>query len=423
MHPGSRRKDATRPLLIEILTKKHAMTNDRHSGRLERVLRSPKSSAALTLGAMLLAFVWVNSPYASAYESVHHAPASVTIGGFVLAKPMILWINEGLMVFFFFLIGLEIKREVLEGQLSSPSQIALPAFAAVGGMAVPAAIYLAFNHGDPAAARGWAVPVATDIVLALACLAVLGRRVPLSLKVFLTALAIFDDFGTLIVIATFYSEGLSVAALLAAVAALLVLVGFNRFRVGSVTAYGIVTVFLWAAVLESGVHATLAGVLAAWTLPMRVGGREFLHQVEHDLTPWVALLIVPLFAFFNAGIALEGMTIETLLSPVSLGVVLGLFLGKPLGVTAGAGLAVATGLGRLPPDVGWPQICGVALLAGVGFTMSLFVAALAFEGPGAALSVNLSVVIGSALSATAGLAVLARATRSGSNTEREEATV
>lgn len=260
------------------------MTNDIHPGRLERVLRSPKSSAALTLGALLLAFVWVNSPYASAYETVHHAPATVTIAGFELAKPMILWINEGLTVFFFFLIGLEIKREVLEGQLSSPSQIALPAFAAIGG-------------------------------------------------------------------------------------------------------------------------------------------REFLHQVEHDLTPWVALLIVPLFAFFNAGIALEGMTIETLLSPVSLGVVLGLFLGKPLGVTAGAGLAVATGLGRLPPDVGWPQICGVALLAGVGFTMSLFVAALAFEGPGAVLSVNLGVVIESALSATAGLAVPARATRSGSNTEREEATV
>lgn len=387
------------------------MTGHGPGGMLERVLRSPKSSAFLTVGAMVLAFAWVNSPYADAYEALHHAPASVRIGAFELGKPMISWINEGLMVFFFFLIGLEIKREVVEGQLSSLSQVALPALAAAGGMAVPAAIYLAFNMGDPEAARGWAVPVATDIVLVLACIAALGRRVPTSLKVFLTALAIFDDFGTLVVIAVFYSEGLSAPALIAAGAAFAVLVGFNRFRVGSPTAYAVVTIVLWLALLESGVHATLAGVLAAWTLPMRVGGRKFLHQIEHDMTPWVALLIVPIFAFFNAGIALGGVTAETLLGPVSLGVVLGLFVGKPVGVVAGTWLAVTTRLAELPAGVTWRQIYGVAMLAGVGFTMSLFVASLAFEAPGAVLNTNLSVLIGSGLSAVAGLIVLARATR------------
>lgn len=374
--------------------------------RLERVLSSPKSAGAATLGAMFLAFVWVNSPYQSFYEVIHHAPMSVQIGALVIAKPMISWINEGLMVFFFFLIGLEIKREVYEGQLSSLRQVALPAIAAIGGMAIPAAIYLAFNANDPIAAKGWAIPAATDIVLALAFLALLGPRVPIALKVFLTALAIFDDFGTLVIIAVFYSGELSAFAMMLALVGISAALLLNRMRVTQTAAYVLVGVFLWVTLLKSGVHATLAGVALAFCIPMRVDGREVLKQIEHNLSPWVAFGVVPVFAFFNAGIELGGSVIASLLEPIALGVVLGLFLGKQLGVFASARAAVWMGLASLPLGVSWWQLYGVSLLAGVGFTMSLFIAALAFNEPGAILTTSLSIVVGSLLSGAAGMMVL-----------------
>jgi len=379
-----------------------------HQDPLERVLRSPAIAGVVLLASMLVAFIWVNSPFADSYEAIHHAPASISIGSFELAKPLILWINEGLMVVFFFLIGLEIKREVFEGQLSSPKQIALPALAAFGGMIVPAAIFLAFNSASEEHIRGWAVPVATDIVLALALLAMLGSRVPIALKVFLTALAIFDDFGTLVIIAFSYSEGLSLPSLLMAGLGTLGLLALNRLRVASLTAYILVGVFVWVSVLESGVHSTLAGVIIAWCVPMRVAGREFLHKIEHDLSPWVALLIVPVFAFFNAGIDLRGVEFSTFFGPLGLGIILGLFIGKQVGVMLGVGLAVLLRIGDKPIGVSWGQLYGAALLSGVGFTMSLFVAGLAFDQPGAVLTVNLAVVVGSLLSAVSGLLVVDR---------------
>lgn len=390
------------------MTKNSTECSPANQTGLECVLRSPAIAGLVLLVSMLVAFFWVNSPFADSYEAIHHAPAAISIGSFELAKPLILWINEGLMIVFFFLIGLEIKREVFEGQLSSPKQIALPAFAALGGMLVPAAIFLAFNNGSEEYVRGWAVPAATDIVLALALLAMLGSRVPIALKVFLTALAIFDDFGTLVIIALAYSEGLSLPSLLMAALGTLALIVLNRLRVASLTAYVLVGVFVWVSVLESGVHSTLAGVIIAWCIPMRVSGREFLHKIEHDLSPWVALLIVPLFAFFNAGIDLGGVDFETFFGPLGLGIILGLFVGKQVGVMLGVGLAVVLRIGARPIEVSWGHLYGAALLSGVGFTMSLFVAGLAFEQPGAVLTVNLAVVVGSVLSATGGLVVLAR---------------
>ena len=371
-----------------------------------KVLSSPKGAGILMLAAMLLALIWVNSPLSASYELVHHAPLTISLGSFTLGKPLILWINEGLMAFFFFLIGLEIKREILEGQLSSLSQIILPGFGAIGGMVIPALIYLYFNQNDPESLRGWAVPVATDIVLVLALLSMLGSRVPISLKIFLTALAIFDDLGTLLVIATFYSEGLSIPALIVAATGFAAAITLNRLKVSKIAPYALLGVFIWVAVLESGVHATIAGFLLALTIPMNIDGEEVLKPLEHRLTPWISLGVIPVFAFFNAGIRLSDLSVEMLLGPISIGVILGLFIGKQIGVLLGVFLAVKFRFSRLPADVSWPQIYGASVLTGVGFTMGLFVAGLAFEQPGVILSTNFSIVIGSILSAVLGMAVL-----------------
>lgn len=371
-----------------------------------KVLSSPKGAGIVMLAAMLLALAWVNSPWSASYELVHHAPLTISLGNMEFGKPLILWINEGLMVFFFFLIGLEIKREILEGQLSSLSQVILPGFGAIGGMIVPALIYLYFNQNDPENLRGWAVPVATDIVLALALLSMLGNRVPISLKVFLTALAIFDDVGTLLVIATFYSEGLSIIALLFAAGGLAAAIVLNRLKVAKIAPYALLGVFIWIAILESGVHATIAGMLLALTIPMKIDGKEVLKPLEHNLTPWISLGVVPVFAFFNSGIKFSDLSAEMLLGPISIGVVLGLFIGKQVGVFLGVILAVKLKFSRLPSDVSWPQIYGASVLTGVGFTMGLFVVGLAFEQPGIILSTNFSIVFGSILSAILGMAIL-----------------
>ena len=274
---------------------------------LQRLIESPKSPGVAILTGLLLAVVWANSPFAASYEAIHDAPASVSIGAFTIAKPMISWINEGLMVFFFFLVGLELKRETFEGGLSSPALMALPAAAAIGGMVVPVAIYLLITAGDPGSSQGWAIPAATDIVLALSLLALLGERAPRALVVFLTALAVFDDLGALIIIAGFYTDSLSATALLAAALGICGLIGLNRLGVARIAPYLLTGVLVWVAVLKSGVHATLAGVVIAWCIPLKVGDRPVLKRIEHDLRPGVSLLVIPVFAFFNAGITFSGI--------------------------------------------------------------------------------------------------------------------
>lgn len=372
--------------------------------------RSQQVAGLTTLAAMLLAVIIDNTPARAWYDLVHHLPVSVRMGEFAIDKPLILWINEGLMVFFFLLIALELKREVLEGQLSTPKAIATPGFAALGGMAVPALIYAAFNVGDPVAMRGWAIPAATDTVLALTVLTLLGARVPVSLKVFLTALAIFDDLGAILVIALFYTERLATPSLVMAAFGIAALIGLNVFNVTRTAAYVVVGVLLWVAVLKSGVHATLAGVAIGLAIPMRVtqAGRSFspLRDAEHALYPWVALGVVPAFAFFNSGIVLSWSSANALGSPTSLGIVLGLFAGKSLGIFGATWLAVRLGVAQLPEAAGWRQLAGVALVAGIGFTMSLFIAGLAFPDLEAFRNARLSVIAGSLLSAAAGVAVL-----------------
>ncbi len=381
----------------------------------EAMPRSQKTAGLATIAAMLLAFVLANSPARDWYQLVHHLPVMVRVGTFAIDKPLILWINDGLMAFFFLLIALELKREIMDGQLSTPLAIATPGFAALGGMAAPALIYTAFNAGDPLAMRGWAIPTATDTVLALTVLTLLGARVPASLKVFLTALAIFDDLGAILVIALFYTDRLATPSLVMAALGVAALVGLNVFKVTRTAAYTIVGVFLWIAVLKSGIHATLAGVAIGLAIPIKAvrNGKSFspLRETEQQLYPWVALGVVPTFAFFNSGIALSASTVDALLSPASLGIVVGLLAGKQLGIFGAVWLAAKAGIAKLPDGANWWQVYGVALVAGIGFTMSLFIAGLAFDDPEIFSSARLSVVVGSLLSAVGGVAILWRARR------------
>lgn len=353
--------------------------------------------------AAVAALALANSPAAWLYERLLAMPLEIRIDRFGIAKPLLLWINDGLMAVFFFLVGLEIKREVLEGELSQRSQIVLPAIAAVGGMAVPAAIYAALNWGDPVALQGWAIPAATDIAFALGVLSLLGDRVPNGLKVFLLTLAILDDLGAIVIIALFYSGNLSIAMLVVAAAALLVLFALNRGGVRDVTPYLLVGLVLWVSVLKSGVHATLAGVALAFFIPRQRG-----PELERDLHPAVAFGILPLFAFANAGVLLEGVGAGALLEPVPLGIAAGLLVGKTVGVFAAAALAIRMGWARIPGGGNWSSLLGVSVLCGIGFTMSLFIAGLAFEGAGAefAWQTRLGVLGGSILAAIAGYALL-----------------
>jgi len=390
----------------------------------EDIPRSPYLAGLTTLAAMVAAFLLVNSPARDVYQLVHHLPVTVRVGAFAIDKPLILWINDGLMVFFFLLIALELKREILEGQLSTPKSITTPAVAAIGGMVAPALIYTAFNAGDPVAMRGWAIPAATDTVLALTVLALLGARVPVSLKVFLTALAIFDDLGAILVVALFYTERLAAPSLVMAALGIAALIGLNFFNVARTAAYVIVGVFLWVAVLKSGVHATLAGVAIGLAVPMRITptGRSVtpLRDTEHALYPWVALGVVPVFAFFNSGIALSSSVVGALGSPMSLGIVLGLFAGKQLGIFGAVWLAVRLHVAKLPEATTWRHLYGVAVVAGIGFTMSLFIAGLAFADPLTFRGARLSVVVGSMLSALGGAAVLWSAHRQRSKAAQVE---
>jgi NhaA family Na+:H+ antiporter len=339
-------------------------------------------------------------------------PVEVRVGALHLAKPLLLWVNDGLMAVFFLLIGLEVKREFLEGELSRFDQIILPGVGAVGGMLVPAAIYYWLNQGDPLAMNGWAIPAATDIAFALGVLALLGERVPISLRVFLMALAIFDDLGAVVIIAVFYTADLSLTSLLLALLAVTVMLGMNLLKVTRISAYMFVGTFLWIAVLKSGVHATLAGVIVGMMIPLRDPkdpDSSPLKMVEHGLHQWVAFFIVPVFAFANAGVSLEGFSFDRLLEPIPLGIAGGLFIGKQLGIVLFCGLAILLGFAKLPNGASWWGFYGTSVLCGIGFTMSLFITSLAFEYEGSDLVVmgdRLGILLGSALSAVFGYVLL-----------------
>ena len=379
--------------------------------KLKEFLRLEAASGILLLIAAMLAMAAKNSPADVLYDALLDIPVAIQFGGFDISKPLLLWINDGLMAIFFFLIGLEVKREILAGELSEPSRLVLPVIAAFGGMAVPAAIYSVINWGDPIAIKGWAIPSATDIAFALGVLALLGSRIPQALKLFLMTLAIIDDLGAIIIIALFYTADLSITSLLIAVIAVSALFALNRKGVLRLTPYLFIGFILWAAVLKSGVHATLAGVLTAFFIPFKSEPGESqtqLEKLEHDLHPTVAYGILPLFAFANAGISFGGITIDSFLHPVPMGIAAGLFFGNQLGIFGFCWLAIKIGLAKLPEGVSWAQLYGVTLLCGIGFTMSLFIGSLAFEqsGPDYAVDDRLGILLGSLLSGILGYIVL-----------------
>ncbi len=380
------------------------MTSYYHKS-LNSFLEKESASGILLMIAAILAIIIANSPLNSFYHALLEIPVELRVGALHIAKPLILWINDGLMAIFFFLIGLELKRELIEGELSDPNKLILPAFAAVGGMLFPALIYVALNWGDSAALKGWAIPAATDIAFALGILALFGQRVPIALKVFLVSLAIMDDMGAIVVIALFYTIELSTSSLLIAALSLMALAFFNIKNVRSLSPYILVGIVLWIAVLKSGVHATLAGVLLAFFIPLKTNSENEVSpakNLEHDLHGSVSYVIIPIFAFANAGVPLTGLSIETLLQPIPLGIILGLFLGKQVGIMLFSFISIKSGLTSLPEGINWKQLYGASILCGVGFTMSLFIGSLAFEQVGNEANLmndRLGILIGSTLSA------------------------
>lgn len=424
----------------------------------ERLVRPFQRFASLSsaggmilLGCAVVALIWANSAWGGSYEGLfHHTELEIGFGGWALSHHLVHWINDALMAVFFLLVGLEIKREMLVGELANPRKAALPIVAAIGGMIVPAAIYAAINVGQPTL-RGWGVPMATDIAFALGVLALLGSRAPLSLKVFLTSLAIVDDLGALVVIALFYTENISLMYLQFGGVALALLVLFNMFKVRSPIPYLLVGVGLWYCLLESGIHSTIAGVLLAMTIPAtgRVNSQRFaeatgraldvfddeemgrcvrtsstqraavqaiatsctqvmppLHRIEHALHGWVAFLILPVFALANAGVHIGHGAGEAITGSVSLGVIFGLFLGKPIGIVGACWIATKLNIAALPTGVNWRQMVGVGMLGGIGFTMALFIATLAFPDAAQLTAAKMGILSGSLFSALAGAAVL-----------------
>ena len=375
-------------------------------------LKRESSAGILLIFITILALVLQNSGLSQAYSSFLYTPVEIRFGAFEIAKPLLLWVNDGLMAIFFFLIGLEVKREVLEGHLSSLSQIALPGIAAVGGMLVPALVYIAFNQGESFAMKGWAIPTATDIAFALGVLSLLGNKVPVSLKIFLLALAIIDDLGAIIIIALFYTTDLSTMSIIIASIALVLLFVMNRLGVANKAAYILVGVVLWASVLKSGVHATLAGVALAFMIPLNSKdseGKEFSmsKEMEHALHYWVAFMILPLFAFVNAGVDLRGISIDEMFGPVPMGIMFGLFFGKQIGVFGFSWVAIKLGLARMPEGSTMMKLYGVSILTGIGFTMSLFIDSLAFNDAQIyQYSDKLAILLGSFLAGIVGYLVL-----------------
>lgn len=374
---------------------------------LDRFFAHEAAGGILLMLSAALALIVANSGLSASYHGILELKLSVLLDGEGLSKPLILWINDGLMAVFFFLIGLELKREMLEGKLKNPRDVMLPGMAALGGMVAPAIVYLAFTWGNPALTGGWAIPAATDIAFAVGVLALLGSRAPAALKIFLLTLAILDDLGAIVIIALFYTAELKIDYLWLALLPLAGLWWMNRrgqHRVAPIVLLGIV---LWTLVLKSGVHATLAGVITAFFVPMTDRhGKSPLHALEHALSPYVLFLIVPVFAFANAGVVLQGLTFADLFAPLPLGIALGLVIGKQAGVFGVTWAIVRLGWARLPSGVRWPHVYGLACLAGIGFTMSLFIGSLSFSDPTLMNAVRLGVLTGSAISAAIGFAVL-----------------
>ncbi len=379
--------------------------------RIHNFLQQDYAIGVLLFIASALAMVAANSFFATWYDALLNTPVRFMVGPLDIHKPLLLWINDGLMAIFFLLIGLEVKQEIIEGELSSPAQVILPGIGAIGGMAIPALFYVAFNYADPIALKGWAIPAATDIAFAVGILALLGKRAPASLMTFLLALAIIDDLGAIIIIALFYTEDLSLISMGIGAVLLAVLAIFNYRGVTRLSPYLVVGTLLWICVLKSGVHATLAGVLLAFTIPLKAvdqRGRSPLKKLQHDLHSKVNYIILPVFAFANAGLELNAQQIQSLFTPIPMGIVAGLFLGKQIGVFSFCWLAVKSGMAKLPTGAGWIQMYGLSILCGIGFTMSLFISSLAFENVDVSymISDRIGVLAGSILSAIFGFAVL-----------------
>lgn len=373
-----------------------------------KVAQNDAAGSIVLILATLAALVFANSVLAATYQNFLDLPVQVRFGDFEINKPLVLWINDGLMAIFFFLVGLEIKAEMVEGALSSRDKALLPMIGAIGGMAVPAAIYIAISWGNKQALAGWAIPAATDIAFAVGILGLVGRRAPPALKVFLLALAVLDDLGAIIIIALFYTHHLSPISLLLAAFFIGVLAAMNRAGIMRASAYVLVGLALWVCVLKSGVHATLAGVATALFVPIKGRAADEhgpLHALASDLQWPVTFMIVPLFAFANAGVPLNGIEMQSLAAPVTLSVIAGLVIGKPVGVIGATWLAVKTGLGKLPAGIHWRHMTGAGFLAGIGFTMSLFIGTLAFTSRDMLNEVRLGVLIASTISALLGAAI------------------
>jgi NhaA family Na+:H+ antiporter len=396
------------------MSKVAASKSKRFKGALD-FAQHEASGGVMLLVAALFALFLANSPLAFLYGALLDTPVSVRVGALALDKNLLHWVNDGLMAIFFFHVGLEIKRELLVGELSSVKQASLPVIGALGGMIVPAFIYVAINANDARALGGWAIPTATDIAFAVGVLALAGSRVPPALKVFLLALAIIDDIGAIVIIALFYTYNLSFAALALAAIGVALLVALNRGGVTRIAPYVLTGIFIWICVLKSGVHATLAGVVTAFAVPISGGsgrdgnGHSPAAQLQESLHPWVNFGVLPAFAYANAGVSLAGVTFAQLASPIPLGIALGLFLGKPIGVFIFSWAAIQLGLATRPEGTGWTQLLGAAVLAGIGFTMSLFIGMLAFPEPQYAADIRIGVLSGSILSAVLGYMILRRA--------------
>ncbi len=379
---------------------------------LDRFFHHEASGGILLMAAAVIAMIVANSSLAPLYDAVLGAKLSVLIDGEGLSKAVILWINDGLMAIFFFLIGLELKRELLEGKLKNPRDVALPGVAAIGGMALPALVFVAINWNYAANLSGWAIPAATDIAFALGILALVGSRAPASLKVFLLTLAILDDLGAILIIALFYTAELKVDYLFLAILPLAGLIWLNIKGAHRIAPAILLGAIMWYFVLKSGVHATLAGVVTAFCIPLKdKWGKSPLHSLEHGLTPYVLYLIIPIFAFANAGVVLKGMSFADLFAPLPLGIAAGLVIGKQLGVFGFTFLMVKSGLARMPHDANWLHIYGLSCLAGVGFTMSLFIGGLSYADPAMINDVRLGVLSGSFVSGIVGYAALMLASR------------
>ncbi len=382
---------------------------------IQRFLKLESAGGILLLFSAAVAMLLANSPLSSQYNDFLNLPVSLQIGSFSINKTLIHWINDGFMAVFFVLVGMEVKKELFEGALSSYQQAIFPAIAAVGGMIVPALVYWFIAKQDPSLANGWAIPMATDIAFALGIMALLSKQVPLPLKIFLLALAIIDDLGAIVVIALFFSHELSVQALIFSGISILTLVLLNRFRVSALCAYMVIGAILWASVLKSGVHATLAGVIIGFCIPLKgKKGERPLHDFEHILAPWSSFVILPLFAFANAGVSFDGIDVSMISSPLLLAIACGLIIGKPVGVFGFSYISVKLGLAKLPDGINFKQIFSVAVLCGIGFTMSMFLASLAFDAD-AGESVNtlsrLGILLGSTVSATLGYLFLKQTTK------------